>query len=63
MKIKDWISPDDYHLEDLLAQGRCLRCGRLAEPGYNREYKGFVYYYCSDECDVIVHDAIDEITS
>ena len=30
MKKDKWITPDDYHFQDILDNGRCVWCGRLA---------------------------------
>ena len=30
MKKDKWITPDNYHFRDILDNGRCLWCGKLA---------------------------------
>ena len=41
-----YITKDDYHIEDILRQGRCLWCGKLAQPEHNSKQHKF----CSSEC-------------
>lgn len=41
-----YITKDDYHIEDILRQGRCLWCGRLAQP----EHSSKQHKFCSDKC-------------
>lgn len=53
-----WISPDDYHGQDLLVFGRCLRCGKLATK--TKKFKGYEYKYCDITCDFIIERWIEE---
>ena len=59
MKKDKWISPDDYHGQDLLASGRCLRCGKLATK--TRKFKGHEYKYCGVTCGFIIEKWIEEV--
>lgn len=41
-----WITKDGYHIDDILVRGRCLWCGKLAQPEYDSGRKTF----CSNKC-------------
>ena len=60
METDKWITPDEYHFRDLLDNGRCLYCGKLA--GYFTTYKKREYHHCKDHADVI-EKCIDEISA
>jgi len=30
MKKDKWITPDNYHFQDIVDNGRCIWCGKLA---------------------------------
>ena len=57
MKDK-WITPDNYHLQDLLDCGRCLYCGKLAQA--TQTHKGITYNHCGIGCSRIINKLIDE---
>ena len=58
MKDK-WITPDNYHLQDLFVHGRCLYCGKLALV--TATHKGTSYNHCGAECSAIINELIDEL--
>ena len=62
MKLDDWITPDSYHLQDLLEHGRCLRCGHLAKLNSKPIMrKGLQLLSCSRTCRKIIENAIDDL--
>ena len=62
MKQENWITPDSYHLQDLLEHGRCLICGHLAKLNSKPIiYKGLRFLSCSSEHRQIIKEAITEI--
>ena len=61
MKKDKWTSPDNYHIQDLLALGRCALCGSLAHLSSLKKYKGYEFYSCSIGCEIVLKNRIDDL--
>lgn len=54
-----WITPDGYHIQDVLSMGRCICCGKLARV--KTTHKGCSYWHCDAECSSQINAVIDEL--
>ena len=57
-KVK-WVTPDDYHIQDIIDMGRCLWCGGLAQAVTT--HHGHAYNHCSAECSACLNAVFDEL--
>lgn len=48
MKSDIWTTQDDYHIEDVLALGRCVACGKLAHEDRIKGNNGDWVPVCDD---------------
>ncbi len=44
----EWITPDGYQIEDILARRRCIICAHLATGGNIKTRAGTEYYLCDN---------------
>ena len=42
----EWITPDGYHIEDILLRRRCIICGHIANGKNHKTKTGTEYYLC-----------------
>ena len=57
MAKKDkWITPDNYHFQDMLDNGRCLYCGELATTQTVQGHK------CCEDCKPIIESLVKKLS-
>jgi len=56
MKKDKWITPDNYHFQDILELGRCLYCGKLAST---KTKQGHI---CCDNCKPIIESLVKKLS-
>ena len=50
MKKDKYITKDNYHIEDIISNGRCLWCGRLAQQDFDFDSFAVHHKFCSKSC-------------